>query len=170
MIRIIPLLTIAIVSISSFAFGMGSDHKPGDLHRQSAWPDGVYKAVNQQYRVHGYWINSVDKLFYRAGHAELHKMIADLAKSSDTNMKVILHAGRGSAKSPWSKGPVARADWAITIESAFSNAHRQCDITIDVWLSDLDLDDLKIPTSIPVESGGEIDTFIRKHRSKLSEN
>lgn len=170
MFRMILLLTLAIILVPSYAYGMGSDHKPGNLPFHAAWSDGVYKAVNQSTRVHGFWVNSVDRLFYQGGHAELHQMIGDLAASPNTKLKVILRPGRGLAKSPWSKETVARADWAITIESEKSNAQHRNQLTIDFWLSDLDLADLKIPASIPVESGGEIDSFIRKHRSQKSED
>lgn len=58
---------------------MGSDH-PADqpLGRSDAWPEGFYAAVDQPFRIHGYWVNSYDRFFYRGEQKQLLQMLRRL--------------------------------------------------------------------------------------------
>ena len=162
--RLLPIAIVVIALTPILAHGMGSDHKPGDLPTHDGWPAGVYDAVNQPNRVHGYWINSSDTLFYQGSHADLHKMIRELAAVSDLNVIVVLHTGPGVAKSPWSKKPVGPADYAVTIRGDQAISPHQDNAIVDVWLGrQLTLTNLAIPTSVKVKSGGEIEKFIQEH-------
>ena len=159
-LRAISGLTVLLLAASNL-FGMGSDHRKGDLPIHDGWKDGVYEAVNIPSRVHGFWINSSDTLFYRGANTSLEIMLQKLADTPDSTMNVVIHAGKGIARSPWSKSDVDLADWSVTIagKEAISNVQNQ--IIVDVWLSsELRLTDLKLPAKAVVKSGGEIEAFI----------
>ena len=164
MFRVYFPLLASLLLAPAFCFGMGSDHKPGDLSPHDAWPEGVYDAVNQANRVHGYWINSSDTLFYKGSNAELKAMTRKLTSASGTKTEIVLHAGTGAAKSPWSKSRVDTADWSVTIAGDDAITKTQNRITIDVWLGgSVTLDELDLPTTIKIKSGGEIEAFIKRH-------
>ncbi len=155
---------------------LGADHEPGDLPRQPHWPKGSYELVNQAFRVHGYWVNFYDEFFYKGGNPEMEKMVNGLSRLENVEMKVVLHAGNGQAKSPWSKAPVCPADWAVSFSGPipkeiaelenvpFSKAHQ---VTVDIWTGGhIDLGQLKLPAKLELQSGNEIEDFIRQHKMK----
>ena len=147
--------------ISSTAFGMGSDHKKGDLPPHDGWPVGTYEAVNLPCRVHGYWINSSDTLFYKDGNAVLEEMLQKLGSIQGLTVRVILHPSKVIAKSPWSKEVLDSADWTVTISGKEAITQIQNQVTVDIWLGgNVSLDDLKIPQDIDVKSGNEIEAYI----------
>ena len=167
MSRLFPIAIVGIALTPILAFGMGADHSPGDLPLHEGWPAGVYDIVNQANRVHGFWVNSSDILFYQGSHAELHKMIRECAAAPNVNLVIVLHAGSGVAESPWSKQPVGPADWSVTIYGDQPITKHQRNIAIDIWFGgSLTLSDLVIPTSVTVKSGGEIEKFIQEHTAK----
>ena len=170
MLRTISFLFLVFVVTASVALGMGSDHKLGDLPQHDGWPSGVYEVVNQPNRVHGYWVNSSDTLFYRGTHSDLNKMIKALTAISAANVEIVLHTGLGIAKSPWAKKPVGLADWSIKIGKG-GVTPKQDEITIDIWIGGgLSLAELEIPSSLTVKSGGEIEAFIRNHELPKSKD
>ncbi len=155
-----------LVLISSTALGMGSDHKKGTLPPHEGWLAGTYEAVNLPSRVHGYWINSSDTLFYRDGNAVLEDMLQRLDSIQGLTVRVILHPGKGIAKSPWSKDVMDSADWTVTISGAHAITPIQNQITVDVWLGgNISLVDLEIPSNIEVKSGDEIDAYVEKRNA-----
>lgn len=167
MCRLFPIAIVGIALLPMLAFGMGADHRSGDLPPHDGWPTGVHDIVNQANRVHGFWVNSSDTLFYRGSQADLHKMIRELAAVPNVNLVVVLHAGAGVAESPWSKKPVGPADWSVTIFGDQPITRHQENITIDIWFGgSLTLSDLVIPPSVTVNSGGEIEKFIQEHAAK----
>lgn len=148
-----------LLSTPALCYGLGADYQPGDLPLHNTWPSGFYDAVNQPQRVHGFYVNFSDCLFYQGSHLDLKKMTQKLAKAKGTTTEVVLHAGKGVAKSPWSKQPVDTADWSVTLAGD--------KITIDVWLGGrITLDELELPKSVRVKSGGEVQAFIQHHEEK----
>jgi hypothetical protein len=81
-------LAIALlVLFSASAFGLGADHKKGELPRHDGWTKGTYEAVNLPCRVHGYWINSSDALFYQGDNAVLEQMLEQFAAIPDLKVE-----------------------------------------------------------------------------------
>jgi hypothetical protein len=167
-LRAFSVLTLfAFVFASSNLFGMGADHRKGDLPIHDGWGKGVYEAVNTSSRVHGFWINSSDTLFYRGANKCLEVMLQRLVDSPDSAVTVVIHAGKGMARSPWSKADVDLADWSVTISGKEAISKVQNQITVDIWLSgDLLLTDLAIPSNAVVKSGGEIEKIINSRTTE----
>jgi len=165
--RVAFLFFLTFLLAPTLCLAMGSDHKSGDLPPHDAWPTGVYDAVNKPNRVHGYWINSSDTLFYKGSNAELQDMIRKLSQANGAKTEVVLHVGTGAAKSPWSKDRIDTADWSVIIYGDDAITRTQDKIRIDVWVSgSVTLDDLQIPPNVTVKSGEEIEAFIKRHREK----
>ena len=161
------LFFLTVLITPTLCSGMGSNHKPGDLPPHSGWPVGVYEAVNQPNRVHGYWINSSDILFYKGSNTDLQKMTTELVNAKVAAVQVVLHACAGVAKSPWSKDRIDTADWSVTISGDYAVTKTQDKIRIDLWLGgSLTLDKLRLPKSVTIKSGGEIDSYIKRHRER----
>jgi hypothetical protein len=148
---------------------MGADHKQGDLPPHDGWRAGTYEAVNLPCRVHGFWINSSDTLFYQGGNAVLEEMLQKLCAIQGLDVRVILHSGKGVAKSPWSKQEAFEAaDWSVTIAGKDAISRTQDQVTVDAWFSgNLSLEELAIPEVVAVESGREFESFIKKRKLKV---
>ena len=151
----------------------GADHEEGDLSPNSNWPAGLHAAVNQKNRVHGFWVNTTDVFFYRGGNREINSMIESLAAIKGVKARIILHAGAGKARSPWGTDRGA-ANWSVTCYCKVGKGGiafgKPDSIDMDVWISDkIGLGELKIPEKIAIENGGEIESFIKKMRSKSGE-
>lgn len=159
---LLPSLLCALL-LQAVCFGLGADHDEGDLPQMPGWPDGVREALNSPLRNHGYWVNSYDVLFYQGTPGQLHDMLAAIDKMPEANLSVVIHAGKGVAKSPWGKEPVSRADWSVHVHGDGVVTPKQELVTFHLYLDgSLDLKTLKIPPGIPVSSGGEIEKFIQR--------
>ncbi|MEX1041832.1 MAG: hypothetical protein WDZ51_14430 [Pirellulaceae bacterium] len=159
---LLPSLLCALL-LPATCFGLGGDHQEGDLPLQPGWPEGVREVLNSPLRSHGYWVNSHDVLFYQGTPDQLHDMLAALAKTPDANLSVVIHAGKGIAKSPWGKEPIGQADWSVHVHGDGPITPKQDRVTFHLYLDgNLDLETLRIPAGIPVTSGGEIERFIQK--------
>ncbi len=163
--RVVLPFLLSFLLAPSLCLAMGSDHKSGNLPPHDGWPTGVYDAVNKPNRVHGYWINSSDTFFYKGSNAELQEMTQKLAQAKGAKAEVILHAGNGVARSPWSQEHIDAADWSVTISGDGAITRTQDKIRVDVWIGgSVTLDDLRFPPEVTVSSGGEIESFIKRHR------
>jgi hypothetical protein len=160
----LPIM-LSLLITPSYCFGLGADHKNGDLPQHEGWTSGTYEAVNRPSRVHGYWINSSDTLFYKGMKSELNEMMLKLSEANEGKTVVVLHAASGIAQSPWSKNPIDTADWSVTISGSEAIASMQNQIKIDIWLGgSIGLDDLQVPPSVDLKSGGEIEAFIERYK------
>lgn len=160
----------AFCLVGSIALSAGADHPAGDLGRSSLWSDRLYELLNQSNRIHGFWVNSTDQLYYRGNSAQLNAMLAGLAALPDARLTVVLHVGTLNATSPWADTPKGRADWSVRVSPSNGFSGPAIDYRVDVHLAgDVTLPDLKVPASATVESAGEIETFIRQHRERSAE-
>lgn len=149
---------------------MGSDHSEGNLPRQDGWSKELHDAINQPFRVHGFWVNSTDTLFYVGKTQKLNEMVRQIAKTDAAMVKVVLHPDSGVAQSPWSKKAVGPADWSVTVAGEHAISEKQDIVIIDVWLGvEVSLDNLNLPSGVTVASGGEIEDYIKRHATEQNE-
>ena len=100
----------------------------------------------------------------KAHNAQLQEMVRKLTKANGTKTEVVLHAVSGEAKSSWSKVRIDNADWSVTIAVDHPITKTQDKISIDGWLGgSVTLNDLELPATVNVKSGGEIESFIKRH-------
>ncbi|MEM8671379.1 MAG: hypothetical protein AAGG48_27915 [Planctomycetota bacterium] len=167
---VLPLLLSVLFTMNQ-CHGLGADHKPGKLPPHDSWPEGIYNAVNQPHRVHGYWVNWSDTFFYRGSNEKLQEMAQKLSETKLTKTEVVLHAASGVAESPWSEKPVDSADWSVTVTGGDARKGLVSQIRIDIWVGgEVALDSLELPSNLKIKSGGEIESFIKKHNEPTTKD
>lgn len=145
--KIFSAFMLYLFVLASNVDGAGGNHTKGDLPINEGWLPGSYKVVNLPSRVHGYWANSSDVLFYRAKTDVLNKMLAGLNRLPNAAVTVVLHPGKGTAKSPWSHQVHSEADWSLTIFGKKAINTVQDRFRVDVWLGgNARLSELVIPS------------------------
>jgi len=147
------------------AFALGWDMGPKE------------RAAMGAHCVHGYWVNESQCVYYAGDVALLNADLAKLEASSKdlpitfATRKIIIHAGTKQAASPWDKGPRdIPADWSVQTFDEPNDAAKPVPgrhLQVDIWIgSRLKLNDIQIPAGFAVESGGEIEAFVRKSASR----
>jgi hypothetical protein len=106
----------------------------------------------------------------------LKEFLANYGKVQDTPLKVVIHAGTMPLVGPLGKPATIPFDWQLSVMRRgwgvpLDPRRPQNDpgyvATVHVWLRDkLPLDQLSIPKHIDVTSGGEIQEFIDRHKSR----
>jgi hypothetical protein len=149
---------------------MGRRSFVGGLIEQQAEEDPAFTAPS-----YGYMINSASYHFFNGDTTALNRWLEkealglEAVRTETTVAKVVIHTGTGDYKSPANLDQIKRrADWSLAHIPDFSVSEGgkkivpTLDIKIHVWISDkMRLDELKIPQGFVVESGGEIEQFIR---------
>lgn len=171
-------LTIAVVIAFAFlipaiAWSVGADH-PSHPITNDQWPEGLAELVNRDNRVHGYFVNFEDILFFQGDTTALNAFLEQYAKLANTRLKVVIHPGKLEVKSPWDDEPRnISADWRL-YASPFTRDQLQAGrlkpgpfvTCVDVWLGgSVNLKELRVPKNVLVESGGEIEAFVETHRA-----
>jgi hypothetical protein len=124
---------------------------------------------------YGYMVNSASYHFFNGDTTTLNLWLEkeslglEAVRTETTVAKVVIHTGVGDYKSPMNLDQIKRrADWSLARVPDFkvSDGGKKIvptlDIKIHVWITDkVRLDELKIPQGFAVESGGEIEKFIR---------
>ncbi len=87
------------------AFGLGADYPAGQrVYGSDAWPKGMDRLVNATNRVHGFFVNAEDVFFFAGTATNLSAFLLEYSQLQGVEKHcLILHPGRGEAKSPWDK-------------------------------------------------------------------
>ena len=172
---------IAVVFISLacciWVFGLGADHPPGALIGGPLdWPEGTRELVNREGRVHGYFVNACDILFFAGDTSAFNEFLEQYAMLKDTPLTLVLHPGRGMAGSPWDKEKKIPFEWQVNIlgrgwsrrypEPPTADESKYV-VLPELWLGgQVQLDKVEIPLNVEVKSGGEIERFIAAHEAR----
>lgn len=95
---------------------LGADH-PNDrpVTGSTNWPAGLKKLVNTTNRVHGFFVNAEDVFFFTGTASEFTTFLQAYSQLEDVEpRRLILHDGRGEAKSPWEKSG-RPCDWKLNV-------------------------------------------------------
>jgi len=166
----IAIITLMFL-VPTLVWALGSDH-PKQPVNNDKWPKGLAELVNAENRVHGYFVNWEDVFFFKGDTAALNDFLTKYSRLPDTTLHVVIHPGRLEVRSPWDKQPRdIAADWQI-YASPFTRDQVQAAgvkpgpfvTRLDVWLGgSVKLDELRVPEKVSVESGGEIEAFVKEH-------
>jgi sRNA-binding regulator protein Hfq len=128
----------------STAFGLGADHPPGRVGN-STWSDELTELINRPNRIHGYFVNWTDVLFYAGDAKELNAFLVEYAKTPNAAPTVHFSAGKGTAASPWkNKREPTVCDWKLT-----ANGNHPA---LQVWIGGkVKLADVVVPKTLKVE-------------------
>jgi hypothetical protein len=157
--------------VPALAWGLGRDYPKGPIG-VSGWPAGLAELVNVDNRVHGFLVNSQDVIFFSGNTKALNDFLMKYSKLANTKLQLVIHTGKLEVRSPWDQA--ARdiaADWKLSTGLHDADAKRTAagmfGTRVDVWLSgSIQLSDLKVPQNVSVKSGGEIESFVKKHREE----
>jgi hypothetical protein len=158
------------------AFSMGGEYGPGDPARAVSnlkWPAGVKELVNAQNRIGGYWVNSSDWFHFAGDTNALNTFLERYAQLKDTPLSVVLMVGKPRAGLGNTKG--VAADWQLSVvDNTWTRVNERekappataYTVTVTIWLGgQVDLEQLKVPANIEVRSGGQIESFVEKHKA-----
>jgi|TARA_B110000914_G_scaffold48852_1_gene41699 hypothetical protein len=92
-----------------------SGHYPNKLEiTYDTWPEGMTALVNLPKRIHGYYVNAADVFFFTGNQKLFNEMLLKYSKIDGiVEHKIVIHEGRGRAKSPWQKIEGLPCDWMI---------------------------------------------------------
>ncbi|MDZ4853193.1 MAG: hypothetical protein SGI77_28215 [Pirellulaceae bacterium] len=113
--------------------------------------------------------------YFQGGTTILNEQLAVLANDEYLSFKIILHVGasmiddpeEGTSSKP---NPKLSVDWAVQKGCPFETVRtgrcrcKEQNVFVHIWVAnDIRLKDLKVPAKFDVESGGELDEFVKKH-------
>jgi hypothetical protein len=139
------------------------------------WPVGLENLINSGGCIHGHWVNANDEFFYKGDTATLNKFLEKYSTFKDTPLTLVIHAGSHRRSALWGEKPEKPYDWKLLVqkhgwgapETDSSNINEKYVVTLDVWIDrDIKLAEIIVPANVVVKSGGEIEDFISKHKSK----
>lgn len=167
------ILLIALLFMPGVAQGLGADHDKRPVNNDG-WPKGLADLVNSDNRIHGFFVNWQDYFFFAGDSSAFNEFLQKYSQLLNTRLQLVIHPGKLEVKSPWDKQPRdLSADWKLytspygpVTQPATAPTNTQFITRIDLYLGgSVKLDDLKIPENVPVESGGEIEGFVKKHQA-----
>lgn len=133
--------------------------------------------LNVDNRVHGYFVNWEEVFFFEGDTASLNSFIEKFSALPDTELVVVIHPGRLAVCSPWDKEPrEVAADWQLYVSPLMPDEVQAEGVQpgafvtrINVWLGgSVKLNELHVPESVAVRSGGEIEAFVKEHNAARS--
>jgi hypothetical protein len=165
------LAMLLAMTLGVRAYALGSDHPANYPVNLTEVPAGVNELINQTNRVHGYFVNAEDRFFYAGGTAAFEAFLAQYAKLAGiAGHRLIVHAGRGQAKSPWDKGEGKGCDWMMDVAPVSwieghrevvrdtkadtpKSGNREYLVEIHVWTAgNVDLANVTIPAIVKVQN------------------
>jgi hypothetical protein len=138
-------------------------------------PTGLVDLMNSGGCFYGHWVNANEEFFYQGDSALLNKFMERYSKLKNTPLTLIIHAGSHRRSVLWGEKPEKSYDWKLLIqkygwgapETASTDADDKYVVTVDAWIDrGIRLADLDIPANVAVKSGGEIEDFISKYKTK----
>lgn len=168
---LIILAAVAIVGlVPTLLLALGGFHPDGPIEKpREDFPAVVLKVANLPQRTLGYFVNATDIFHYRGTTTHLSRALEILAPEASLPVTVVLHAGGsgvpeilGERKEPydWSVG-VYTTSWSRP-EIRPKDTDAAQFVRVEVYLGTaIDLKSLEVPARFAVESGGEIEAFIR---------
>ena len=116
--KLVTLLVAVSLTISLAArvYGLGSDHAADQPVYLDKAPPGLNGLINQKTRVHGYFVNQEDRFFFAGDTAAFEAFLKQYAGLDGiAGHRLLVHHGKGVAKSPWDKGKGKPCDWKLDV-------------------------------------------------------
>ena len=155
---VVALFSLLLL-LSLDAFGLGADYPNGQLvGGSSAWPEGLKELVNTTNRVHGFFVNAEDIIFFSGGATNFSDFLRDYSKIQGVEKhQLVLHDGVGEAKSPWSKTGKP-CDWKLYAapKSWLAKDAREKAFVVEVhfWTGGkVALDQVSVPSNVEFAGG-----------------
>lgn len=145
---------------------------------------GSWGAADETHQrpIRGYMVNSSGYYYFVGESVDLNRFLgrADQAAASDkvrswfhsVSRRLVVHPGPGYARVPGTTGDTTdeRAQWKLGLVRSSDLAPngrdviRSLRVEVHVWLDEkVCLEELTVPATFEVASGGEIERFVREH-------
>ena len=114
--NLVTVATFALVTalVPQAALALGADHHNKKEVTSDAWPKGMSALVNLPERIHGYFVNAADVFFFTGNQKLFNEVLLKYSEIDGVvEHKIVIHEGRGRAKSPWQKNEGLPCDWMI---------------------------------------------------------
>jgi len=181
--KVMVLLASTLISLAlcTPAFPWVAEH-PAQLPVGGAtgWPAGLRELVNREGRVYGYFINANDFFFFTGDTESFNDFLEQYARLKGTPLTLIVHPGRGITSRLGEKEKKITFDWEVEVLCRGWHPQAPPDPTrdprtdkpgyvviLEVWVGgNVELKKVKVPKTVKMKSGGEIEKFIAGHRAK----
>ena len=137
---------ILIFVFSPCAFGVGADYAATESVQLAKAPAGLNALINTDHRVHGFFVNFQDTFFFTGNPSEFNEFIRDyMAMKGIAEHRLVIHPGKGIAKSPWNQDGGVACDWRLDVTLAANQ------VEVHVWTEgQIDLSKLKLPQGLKI--------------------
>ena len=109
---------VLFLALAARAVGLGSDYPVGPPVRLDQAPTGLTKLINQESRVHGFFVNAEDRFFFMGNTSAFASFLKQYsALTGIAGHRLIVHPGTGVAKSPWDDAGDP-CDWMLEVALA----------------------------------------------------
>jgi len=110
------LITALVLAVTAQVFGLGADHpadRPVNLDKA---PPGLNKLINNTNRIHGFFVNAEDRFFFSGDTALFASFLKQYAALKGVaGHRLVIHTGKGVAKSPWDDGKGKPCEWMLDV-------------------------------------------------------
>lgn len=179
------LAAAALLALQAPAWGIAVIRYPAgrNVGPQPGWSSALIDLANTPGRVDGFGLMNGRYSFYFAGDAEAFaRFFERYTKIEGTPLRLVLHAGRTDQTDPRSPKTTRKVafDWQLRVVSHWKPRSGLVPrnykpripppvASLEVYLGgQIGLDDLDVPLSVDVQSGGEIGRFVAEHQAKQS--
>jgi hypothetical protein len=109
------VLFLALFAFPLTGYGLGGDYpKNGPVGGSSLWPKGLSDLVNSPNRVHGFFVNAEDNIFFVGSADDFGRFLKRYSEISGiVAYKLVVHSEKGVAKSPWDSGAGIPCNWKL---------------------------------------------------------
>jgi hypothetical protein len=109
------LTSVLVLTCSIRAYGIGFDH-PADRVYLRKTPAGLNTLLNQTNRVHGFTVNVAQRFFFAGDTPAFSAFLKQYAALKGiAGHRLIIHTGKGFAKSPWDDDEGKPCDWMLDV-------------------------------------------------------
>ncbi len=169
------LVAALLLAFAIQVFGRGADHRTDHPVTLDKAPAGLNELINHTNRVHGFFVNAEDRFFFAGDTSVFVTFLKQYAALRGiAGHRLIIHPGKGVAKSPWDDGEGKPCDWMLDVapvswrEGHADKVHRDKNgarpkegeqeyfVEVHVWSDgNVDLSTLTVPKGLHTERHSE---------------
>ena len=119
MFKALSIILVVLLACTANVFGLGGDYPTNSPVKVWSAPAEVNELINTTNRVHGFFVNEEQSFFYSGDALAFTSFLKQYAKLKGiARHRLVIHPGKGVAKSPWNKGDGKSCDWMLDVRPA----------------------------------------------------
>ena len=164
------LILVLVLACSVQVFGWSSTHPSNQPVNLAEAPSGMNELINNTNRVHGFFVNAEDRFLFAGDSSAFAAFLEQYAELKGiAGHRLIIHPGKGVAKSPGDDGEGKPCDWMLDVapvswrEGHANKVYRDKDgsppkegekeylVELHIWMkSEIDIKKIKVPKGVLV--------------------